>query len=74
MRKIRALAILSLIMLSGCSVAKSESGKDEAVSLGEGCAVNVQADSYQVACANADPAKVVNAIKTINQKLQGNSK
>lgn len=74
MRKIWALAILSLIALSGCSVAKSESGKEEAVALGEGCAVNVHADSYQVACASADPARVVNAIKTINQKLQGNSK
>ncbi|MGU6743952.1 hypothetical protein ACV2F4_07905 [Salmonella enterica subsp. houtenae serovar 6,7:z4,z24:-] len=74
MQKIWALAILSLITLSGCSVAKDESGKDEAIALGEGCAVNVQADSYQVACTNADPAKIVNAIKTINQKLQGNSK
>lgn len=74
MRKIRALTLLSLIALSGCSVAKSESSKDSAVALGEGCAVNVQADSYQVACTNADPAKIVNALEMINQKLQGNSK
>lgn len=70
----RKIPLILIILISGCSVAKSESGKNEAVSLGEGCAVNVQADSYQVACTSTDPAKVVNALKTINTKIKGNSK
>ena len=70
----RKISLILIFLISGCSVAKSESGKNEAVALGEGCSVNVQADSYQVACASHDPAKVVNALKTINTKIEGNRK
>lgn len=67
----RKILPISILLISGCSIAKSESGKYETASLGEGCAVNVQADSYQVACSSSDPAKVVNALKMINQKIKG---
>lgn len=70
----RKISLILIILISGCSVAKNESGKNEAVSLGGGCAVNVQADSYQVACTNTDPAKVLDALKTINTKIKGNGK
>lgn len=66
----RKILIISVLLISGCSLSKSESGKYETVSLGEGCAVNVQADSYQVACSSADPARVVKALKMINQKIR----
>lgn len=57
---------LIALSLTGCAVVKSEPGKNEAVALGGACAVNVQSDSYQIACASSDPAKVVSEIKKIN--------
>lgn len=74
MRKVRILTLLAVVALSGCAVVKSEPNLNETVALGGACAVNVQADSYQVACADSDPAKVVNALKTINTKIKGNGK
>lgn len=71
MRKILAA---SFLLISGCAVVKSEPNLNETVALGEGCAVNVQADSYQVACTSSDPAKVVKAIQSINTKRKDVSK
>ncbi|MDK9586713.1 hypothetical protein [Lelliottia wanjuensis] len=56
---------LIALALSGCAVIKSESGVNETVALGGACAVNANADSYQVACASSDAAKVIEAIKNI---------
>lgn len=74
MRKVRILMLLAVVALSGCAVVKSEPNLNETVALGGACAVNVQADSYQVACASSDPAKVVKAIQSINTKIKGNGK
>ncbi|EEC0942636.1 hypothetical protein UJ11_003556 [Salmonella enterica subsp. enterica] len=74
MRKVRILTLLAVVALSGCAVVKSEPNLSETVALGGACAVNVQADSYQVACSDADPEKVVKAIQFINTKIKGNGK
>ncbi|HGW6103702.1 TPA: hypothetical protein ACNIQM_001830 [Citrobacter werkmanii] len=70
----RKIPLILTLLISGCAVVKSEPNLNETVALGGACAVNVQADSYQVACADSDPAKVVNALKTINTKIKGNGK
>ncbi len=67
----RKILLVSIFLMSGCAVVKSESGMNEAVALGSACAVNVHTDSYQVACAGTDSQKVVSAIKSINKKIVG---
>lgn len=70
----RKICVAAILLVSGCAVVKSEPNLNETVALGGACAVNVQADSYQVACASSDPAKVVKAIQSINTKIKGNGK
>ncbi len=70
----RKIFLASILLISGCAVVKSEPNLNETVALGGACAVNVQADSYQVACSDADPAKVVKAVQSINTKIKGNGK
>lgn len=53
------LALITIaLLLSGCAVAKNESGAGSAVALGSACAANISPNSYQFACAKSGAMKI----------------
>ena len=57
--------------LSGCAVVNKTPGKETAYSFGKGCAVLVDSsDVYSVACSEANPKDVIQAIETAKAEKQ----
>lgn len=54
------------LSIAGCAVTTKTADKETATAFGRGCAVLVDSDTaYSVACSDADPKSVIQAIKTV---------
>lgn len=60
------LGAVMVVALGGCATTTASDGTTT-TAVGSGCAANVTAEGYQVACATGNPAKVVKAIKKVNE-------